>query len=792
MRIMLRQHLHLPQHDWDAVQNELDTFVGESKNWRDLDLDENYVDWQTTFRKFSEIETVVLAAKAGKNKSPQSSWTLLHWAAHCNKTWPISQFLLDTEHVDVMALDSEGRTALDVALAGKCNAAIKMLQAHITQNKLVTKAEKQALEQAQALALQQAETKRQAKALQEAKALADTKIEQARIAAEKTAREKIEQAEKERLANEARAKNEAELTLKNATPNLFKAILARDISDVNLVLTQGADIHGQDSEEFFPILRAAQVGDVDILKLLISNGADANTSHSITNHSALYEAALNNQKAAALFLLEQGAEPDFVNFADETPMHGCARSGAIEIAQALHLRGVDLDARNEKNQTPLILAVLAGNKTNKANIVFVKWLLEQQVQWDIIDSDGKTALDYSKGADKGAAYNELSKLKKQGGYKTRSNDSSGKQESPTHPAQKPITPPKPESTPASPSTGMPASSASFEAKLKAEIPGLDEQGGIRVQFTIPYTKLEFGKILGEGGFGVVHQGKYAHTDVAIKCIQTHKLTEHALEELKTESLFMVQLKHPNVVQCYGACLEPGHYSLVMELMPKGSLYDLLQNKQEISWSLRAQIAVDIASGLAYLHDQQIVHRDLKSMNVLLSDNLRAKISDFGLSKIKTASQATTANTKKGIGTTRWMAPELFDDEPSNTVASDVYSFGMVLWELTARKIPYEKLKTDAQVTRAIDKGQKEIIPEDCPPELSQTITACWETKPKHRLTSSQAAEQLSAWCCLFKTESQQLAVGTKTAMMNKLDEIAAGVKLGIQLQIPPIPSLTQS
>jgi ankyrin repeat protein len=765
------------QHwQWRSCNEELKTNLAASKGWKNLDIDENYVDWKTSWGKFEEIEAVVLAATAGKNKAPQYSWTLLHWAAHCNKTWPISQFLLDTEHVDVMTLDSEGRTALDIALA--CNppstAAAEMLQAHITKNKLVAK--KPATQSSQSVPLPaEKSTDAVSSSQQVSKALADAKA--AAVLAEKQA---------------------AEQELKNETPNLFKAILAKDISGVNLALTQGADIYGQDNEEFFPILRAAQVGDVDILKLLISKGADANTSHSITNHSALYEAALNNQKAAVLFLLEQGAEPDFVNFADETPMHACARSGAIEIAQALQLRGVDLDARNEKNQTPLILAVLGGNKTNKANIVFVKWLLEQKVQWDVIDSDGKTALDYSKGADKGAAYNELSKLKKQGGYK--SSESSDKSPSIL---EKNITPPA-SSTPKA-STPEAALSPSSSSQTKSL---LDDTGGIRVQFIIPSSALTIYKseILGSGGFGIVYKGLFNFSEVAIKKLHADNLSERALEEFKSESLLMGHMRHPNVIQPLGACFEPGQYSLVMELMPNKSLFDLLHNKKEIPWTIRAQIAADVCAGLAYLHSQKIIHRDLKSMNVLLDGGLRAKLSDFGLATVKIETQSTTPAGAKAAGTTRWMAPELFEGDEC-TFESDIYSLAWVLWEIAARQLPYPKAVNDAIVINLIGKGKKEPIPADCPPEIGQAITGCWKTIPSERPSSAETSTTITAWCSLFKTESQTKAgVSTRTemrqgfeklqdgqaAIQQKQEEIAAGVKLGINLQIPPIPQLSSS
>ncbi len=101
--------------------------------------------------------------------------------------------------------------------------------------------------------------------------------------------------------------------------------------------------------------------------------------------------------------------------------------------------------------------------------------------------------------------------------------------------------------------------------------------------------------------------------------------------------------------------------MVMEYLPKGSLYQVLHDSKEtLPWNpIRWDIAIDVGKGLSYLHSQNIVHRDLKSLNVLLDDQYRAKITDFGLAKIKLETNSTTTKTKQGMGTTRWRAPELF-------------------------------------------------------------------------------------------------------------------------------------
>jgi WD40 repeat protein len=583
---------------------------------------------------------------------------------------------------------------------------------------------------------------------------------------------------------------EKDLRLVAEAETLFSAITERNLDKVKKTLQQGASLTTPDTEGFFPLLRAAQAGDVSILEILIDKGAALNGKHSIhrdTGHGVLYQAALHNQFDAGIYLLSKGAKPDLLTLDEETVLHACARSGCLLLAKHLQTLGSSLDECNETNQTPLILAAIAGDEE------FVGWLLDNGVQWDAIDSSNKTALDYAKENKHAAAATLLTKLKKQGGYKNF-----GNQESSTPPAQKQTTPPA--ESPILPPKETPTSSASLKTKPKSEKPALDDQGGIRVQFTIPSSALTIYKseVLGSGGFGIVYRGLFNFSEVAIKKLHADNLSERALQEFKSESLLMGQMRHPNVIQPLGACFEPGQYSLVMELMPNKSLYDLLHNKKEISWTIRAQIAADVCAGLAYLHSQKIVHRDLKSMNVLLDGGLRAKLSDFGLATVKTETQSTTQEGAKAAGTTRWMAPELFEGEGC-TFESDIFSLAWVLWEIASRQLPYPKAANDAIVINLIGKGKKEPIPADCPPEIGQVITDCWKTTPSERPGSAETSTTITAWCSLFKSESQANAGGStrtelrelkqgQVAIQQKQEEIAAAVQLGIKLQLPPIPS----
>jgi sterile alpha motif and leucine zipper containing kinase AZK len=179
--------------------------------------------------------------------------------------------------------------------------------------------------------------------------------------------------------------------------------------------------------------------------------------------------------------------------------------------------------------------------------------------------------------------------------------------------------------------------------------------------------------------------------------------------------------------------------MVMEYMPRGSLWSVLQSALPLDVKQRQQIALDIARGLAFLHNKGIFHRDLKSLNVLLDEHLHAKLCDFGLAKIKLESSSTASHQK--VGTTRWMAPEIMEEQPYTTNA-DIYSYGVTLWEIASRQIPFRD-KPEPVVIRQVCQGKREPIPVDCPAKIAHLIRFCWEHDAAKRFTANQVVEQLT-------------------------------------------------
>ncbi|KAM0020035.1 putative protein kinase RLK-Pelle-CrRLK1L-1 family [Helianthus debilis subsp. tardiflorus] len=199
-------------------------------------------------------------------------------------------------------------------------------------------------------------------------------------------------------------------------------------------------------------------------------------------------------------------------------------------------------------------------------------------------------------------------------------------------------------------------------------------------------------LIGSGGFGSVYKGvSEKHGRIAIKRLVHRQKLGQGDQEFKTEIALLSKYKHENIVSLLGFCDEEGEKILVYKFESNGSLDRHLDNK-DLTWTQRLWICLDVACGLKYLHDnvgsqQGIFHRDVKSSNILLDEHWKAKISDFGLSKVRPANMQDSFLISNPCGTRGYIDPDYYTNGYL-TQKTDVYSFGVVLWEVLCGRLTH--------------------------------------------------------------------------------------------------------
>ncbi|KAL1066251.1 hypothetical protein V6Z11_D12G051100 [Gossypium hirsutum] len=281
---------------------------------------------------------------------------------------------------------------------------------------------------------------------------------------------------------------------------------------------------------------------------------------------------------------------------------------------------------------------------------------------------------------------------------------------------------------------------------------------------IKNVDLEELRELGSGTFGTVYHGKWRGTDVAIKRIKKICFTGRSSEqerltvEFWREADILSKLHHPNVVAFYGVVQDGpgGTLATVTEFMVNGSLRHVLLSKdRQLDRRKRLIIAMDAAFGMEYLHSKNIVHFDLKCDNLLvnLKDPVRpiCKVGDFGLSKIK----RNTLVTGGVRGTLPWMAPELLNGSSSKVSEKvDVFSFGIVLWEILTGEEPYANMHYGAIIGGIVSNTLRPPVPSYCDPEWKLLMEQCWAPDPVVRPSFTEIARRLRIMSSACQTKPQ--------------------------------------
>ncbi|CAN4078660.1 unnamed protein product [Withania somnifera] len=250
--------------------------------------------------------------------------------------------------------------------------------------------------------------------------------------------------------------------------------------------------------------------------------------------------------------------------------------------------------------------------------------------------------------------------------------------------------------------------------------------------------LKFENKVASGSFGDLYKGTYCSQEVAIKVLKPENLNMDMVKEFSQEVFIMRKIRHKNVVQFIGACTRPPNLCIVTEFMSRGSIYTFL-HKQRGAFKLPTllKVAIDVSKGMSYLHQNNIIHRDLKTANLLMDEHGVVKVGDFGVARVQAQTGVMTAET----GTYRWMAPEVIEHKPYDHKA-DVFSFGIVLWELLTGEIPYAYLTPLQAAIGVVQQGLRPTIPKSSHPEFAELLEKCWQQDPTQRPDFSEILDIL--------------------------------------------------
>ncbi|EGZ12650.1 hypothetical protein PHYSODRAFT_516459 [Phytophthora sojae] len=290
---------------------------------------------------------------------------------------------------------------------------------------------------------------------------------------------------------------------------------------------------------------------------------------------------------------------------------------------------------------------------------------------------------------------------------------------------------------------------------------------------LDHKLLKMGKCISKGGFGLVFMGEYKGRRVAIKKIRPDRSASAAeIEQFLKEIIMMAVLYHPRIVEFVGVAWDNlRHLSAVTEFMDNGDLRDVLHGYklkgERLSWeSHKATIALHIAEALSYLHalKPKIIHRDLKSKNVLLNMYLEAKLSDFGIARMR---YLVETHMTAGVGTSFWIAPEVLLGRDYDE-AADIYSFGVVLSEIDTDDYPFwnDENKSnrgkiqEAEILSLVAEGKlRPSFSSDCPKAILDLADCCLQKDPGDRPTAAEIVVILERMIHASERSSSSLQSG---------------------------------
>eukprot|EP00698_Gefionella_okellyi_P002780 TRINITY_DN1263_c0_g1_i1.p2 TRINITY_DN1263_c0_g1~~TRINITY_DN1263_c0_g1_i1.p2 ORF type:complete len:646 (+),score=135.39 TRINITY_DN1263_c0_g1_i1:4049-5986(+) len=439
---------------------------------------------------------------------------------------------------------------------------------------------------------------------------------------------------------------------------------------------------------------AARWGDCVSVTSLLKEGAQLD-GQTVQGSTALLAAVTGDHLDCVVLLCEKGANVNLPGADGRTPLHVACMFGRTAIAQILLDAGADANVADNKNLTAAALAMAAGH---------------QECARIVMDRGGRLRAEH---ADE-TMYLDTPQEFHTPLHSVPNSPAGAHVRSPS----KQITPPK--------ALQSPVIRAALSARATHS-------------WQIEWRQIQMKDFIGRGGYGEVNRAMLWGTTVAVKVLL--KQDEKTQQDFENEVSFLSSVRHPNVVLFMGACLESPNLCIVTEFVSKGSLHKVLtDSKIVLTLAHVVKIAMGVARGMNYLHQLQpaIIHRDLKSPNILIDEHFTPKVADFGIAKVKQGSFINTI-----CGSPAWMAPEILRNEPY-TEACDIYSFGVVLWELVTRRAPFETMHPIQVIAaKAYQQPPQTLhVPNTTHPALASLMMDCWHDDQSRRPSFAEVIVRL--------------------------------------------------